>query len=63
MSSGEITSRFDPPYRPAAIAAANRVGRFFWRMGVGGGPITVDGVLSDARRKVGLSDFGDEGFL
>jgi hypothetical protein len=63
MSSGEITSRFDRPYRPAAIAAANRVGRFFWRMGLGGGPITVDGVLSDARRKVELSDFGDEGFL
>jgi hypothetical protein len=63
MSSGEVTSTFDRPYRPAAIAIANRVGRLLSGVGIGGGPITVDGVLSDARRKVGLSDFGDEQFL
>jgi len=63
MSSPEVTSTFDRPYRPAAIALANRVGRLLSGVGVGGGPITVGGVLSDARRKVGLSDFGDEGFV
>ncbi len=63
MSSGEIASTFDQPYRPAAIAFANRIGRLLSGVGIGGKPITVDGVLCDARRKVGLSDFGDEGFL
>ncbi len=63
MSSGEITSTFDRPYRPAAIAFANRAGRLLSAVGIGGKPLTVDGVLSDARRKAGLSDFGDERFL
>ena len=63
MSSAETTSSFGQPYRPAAIALANRVGRALWKLGIGGKPITVQGVLSDARRKVGLDDFGDEGFL
>ncbi|NNE19228.1 MAG: sulfotransferase [Myxococcales bacterium] len=63
MSSAEIRSSFGKPYRPAAIALANRVGRSLWKLGIGGKPITVGGVLSDARRKVGLDDFGEEGFL
>ncbi len=63
MSPSEITSAFDRPYRPTAIAIANRVGRLLAGIGIGGKPITVDGVMSDARRKTGLSDFGDEGFV
>jgi hypothetical protein len=63
MSSPEVTSTFDRPYRPTAIALANRVGRLLSGVGIGGGPITVGGVLSDARRKAGLSNFGDEGFV
>jgi len=63
MSSDEITSSFDRPYRPAAVALVNRVGRMLSSLGIGGGPITVQGVLSDARRKVKLSDFGDPRFL
>lgn len=63
MSADEITSSFDRPYRPAAIAVANRLGRLLSSVGIGGKPITVDHVLADARRKVKLSDFGDEGFL
>jgi hypothetical protein len=63
MSPSEITSAFDRPYRPTAIAIANRVGRLLAGVGIGGRPITVDGVMSDARRKTGLSDFGDEGFV
>ena len=63
MSSEEITSSFDRPYRPAAIAVANRIGRALSKVGIGGQAITVQGVLSDARRKVGLDDFGDQGFL
>jgi hypothetical protein len=63
MSSSEITSPFDRPYRPTPIAIANRVGRLLSGVGIGGKPITVDGVLADARRKIGRDDFGDEGFL
>ena len=63
MSSAEITSSFGKPYRPTAIALANRMGRALWKLGIGGKPITVQSVLSDARSKVGLDDFGDEGFL
>jgi hypothetical protein len=50
---------FDRPYRPTAIAIANRVGR---ALGVGCGPIRADRVLAQAQKKVGLSDFGDEEF-
>lgn len=60
MSSGEVSSAFGRPYRPAAIAIANRLGKW---LGIGRGPITVDGVLRDAKRKVGLFDFGDERFM
>ncbi|MGB5350618.1 MAG: sulfotransferase [Polyangiales bacterium] len=63
MSSAEITSRFGKPYRPRAVALANRMGRALWKLGIGGKPITVQAVLSDARQKAGLDDFGDEGFL
>ena len=63
MRPDEVTSTFDRPYRPAAIAVANRLGRLLSGVGIGGKPITVGGVLSDARRKMGLSDFGDEGFF
>jgi len=63
MCPDEVTSIFDRPYRPAAIAVANRLGRLLSGVGIGGKPITVGGVLSDARRKMGLSDFGDEGFF
>ena len=63
MPSNEVSSVFDKPYRPAAIAAANRVGRLLSKLGVGDRPITVGGVLDAARRRVGLKDFGDEAFL
>ena len=63
MPSNEVTSVFDEPYRPAAIAAANRVGRILSKIGIGGGPIRVGDVLDAARRKVGFEDFGDEAFI
>ena len=36
MPASEITSTFDRPYRPAAIAIANRVGRLLSGVGIGG---------------------------
>jgi hypothetical protein len=38
---------------------ANRIGRV---LGIGRGPIRVERVLAEAKKKVGLTDFGDEGF-
>jgi len=63
MTSPEVTSSFVRPYRPAPIAFANRIGRTLSALGIGGKPISVDDVLSAARRKAGLQDFGDEGFM
>ena len=56
------SSNLDRPYRPRAIAVANRIGHALSRMGIGGGPITVEGVMGDASRRTGLEDFGDLGF-
>ncbi|MGB5813326.1 MAG: sulfotransferase [Polyangiales bacterium] len=63
--SNEVTtsSGLERPYRPRAIAWANRAGRVLSRAGVGGKPITAEGVLADARRKTGLDDFGELGFM
>ncbi len=60
MRAGEATSAFAKPYRPAAIALANRLGRL---LRLERRPITLDGVLSEARRKAKMSDFGDDAFL
>ena len=45
MCPSEVTSTFDRPYRPAAIAVANRLGRFLSGVGIGGKPLTVEGVM------------------
>jgi hypothetical protein len=60
MAPAEVTSAFDRPHRPTAIAIANRLGRFFR---IGTGPISMQGVIADAKGKAGLDDFGDDAFL
>lgn len=55
----EVTGTFARPHRPLPIAIANRLGR---TLGIGTGPIEVEAVLADARRKTRLSNFGDSGF-
>ncbi len=60
MVAGEVSSVFERPYRPVPIAVANRVGKL---LGLDQRPITVDGVLADAKRKANLRDFGDEAFM
>ncbi len=57
------SSSLATPYRPRAIAIANRVGGALSGLGVGGRPITVQKVLASAIRKTGLTDFGDHKFL
>lgn len=59
MSAADVTSAFGRPYRPLPIALANRLGRL---LGVGEGPMRVDHVLEKARKKTGLSDFGEDGY-
>lgn len=58
--TAEVSSVFDRPYRPTPIAIANRMGKLF---GFDRRPISVDDVLATAKRKSGLSDFGDEAFM
>ena len=58
--TAEVSSVFDRPYRPTPIAIANRMGKLF---GFDRRPISVDDVLATAKRKAGLSDFGDEAFM
>ena len=60
MAVAEVSSVFDRPYRPMPIAIANRLGRL---LGFDRRPISVDGVLADAKRKTGLHGFGDEAFM
>lgn len=46
---------YENPYRPVPIRAFNRLGR--------AGRLDVDKLVKHARRKTGLSDFGDDGHL
>ncbi len=62
MSSNQV-SELDTPYRPAAIGIANRIGKLLSGIGIGGHDLSVQGVLAQARRKTGLSNFGDAGFM
>lgn len=63
MASAEAHSILDRPYRPRAIALANRAGRLLWKASAGAPPIKLDDVLTQARRKTRLEDFGDESFI
>ncbi len=66
MSGQEAKSRqtstdYTKPYRPFRVALANRAGRLARKAGLGG-RLDVDRIIDAARRKTGLSDFGDEWF-
>ncbi|MXX78402.1 MAG: sulfotransferase, partial [Gemmatimonadales bacterium] len=50
------------PYRPLAVSLFNRVGRAARRFGFRDA-LDVDRMIAAARRRTGLSDFGDEWFL
>ncbi|MFH1437546.1 MAG: sulfotransferase [Pseudomonadota bacterium] len=54
---------YERPYRPPAVAMANRVGRLLGKAGVRGADLRVDGLLAAARARAGLEDFGDDAFL
>jgi hypothetical protein len=61
MAARETSNRYARPPRPLPIALLNRVGRHL----TGLGPLAdldVESVVAAARRKTGLTDYGDEWF-
>ncbi len=62
MTPRETSTDYARPYRPRSVALLNRAGRLARRFGLGGA-LNVDRMIAAARRKTGLSDFGDEWFL
>jgi len=50
------------PYRPRVLSLINRAGESLRGLGVGDGPLRVEGLIRAARERTGLSDFGDESF-
>ena len=54
---------YDRPYRPAPIALVNAAGRALGKVGVGPGPLVVGDLMDAARKKTGLSDYGEEWFV
>lgn len=58
----ETSTDYTRPYRPRSVALFNRAGRVARRLGLDD-RLDVDRMIAAARRKSGLSDFGDEWFL
>ena len=58
----KTSTDYRSPYRPLPVSLFNRAGRMARRLGFDG-PLDVDRMIAAARRKTGLSDFGDEWFL
>lgn len=57
----ETSTDYTRPYRPWSVALLNRAGRLARRLGLHDS-MDVDRMVASARRKTGLSDFGDEWF-
>ena len=58
----ETSTDYTRPYRPPAVSLFDRAGRMARRLGFSDA-LDVDRMVSAARRRTGLSDFGDEWFL
>ncbi len=58
----ETPTDYERPYRPLPVALLNAAGRAARRVGVGG-QLDVDSMVAKARRRTGLSSFGDEWFM
>lgn len=57
----ETSTDYRHPYRPRAIALANRLGRAASRVGLRA-PLDFGALMEAARRRTGLEDFGDPSF-
>ena len=58
----ETSTDYTRPYRPWSVALLNRAGRAARRLGLDD-RMDIDRMIAAARRKTGLSDFGDDWFL
>ncbi len=58
----ETPTDYERPYRPLPVALLNAVGRAASRLGATG-RLDVDRMVAKARRRTGLSSFGDEWFM
>lgn len=58
----ETPTDYERPYRPLPVALLNAAGRAARRVGASG-RLDVDRMVATARRKTGLSSFGDEWFM
>ena len=56
------STEYRRPYRPLSVSIFNRAGRAARRFGFSGA-LDVDRMIAAARRKTGLSDFGDDWFM
>ncbi|MDE2970883.1 MAG: sulfotransferase, partial [Acidobacteriota bacterium] len=62
MKPVETSTDYTRPYRHWSVALLNRAGRAARRLGLDD-RMDADRLMAAARRKTGLSDFGDEWFL
>ena len=58
----ETPTDYERPYRPLPVALLNAAGRAAGRLGAAG-KLDVDSMVAKARRRTGLSSFGDEWFM
>lgn len=58
----ETPTDYERPYRPLPVALLNAAGRAARRVGASG-RLDVDRMVAKARRRTGLSSFGDEWFM
>lgn len=60
---GRVTpTDYENPYRPVPVRILNKIGNVGSDLGLTG-PLRVDKLVNQAKRKTGLSDFGDDGHL
>ena len=58
----ETPTDYERPYRPLPVKLLNAAGRAAGRVGARG-KLDIDSMVAKARRRTGLSDFGDEWFM
>ena len=55
--------QYPSPDQPFPVKAINRLGAWARRVGIGSSGLDADRLMTEAAKKTGLSDFGDEGFI
>ena len=58
----QTSTDYERPYRPLPVALLNAAGRAAGRLGARG-KLDIDSMVAKARRRTGLSSFGDEWFM